>query len=367
MQYALRGRHSDGRERERQVRERDEQSAHDGVDDPPVIHDHVDRVGEADKQRGVSHRPEALGVGMGRPGHAEPAYDPHHDAHDEEEGRHVVELPLPPEQSPHEDDEGRGDDREDGYVPPAECPIRLRDVRHLLCLGPRTGTRGIPHRPPDPETEGDGQEHEAERPAREQRHVGHLLGDLDLERVDGTEGRPHERGARADGHPHHRRVAEPLREQHERGHEGDDLLLHVLRHAARREGETDDRDREDLAALEPPDEPGHAAPERPRRIEHGERPADEKDEEHDIGAVRHPPRDRNDRLEGADPVGFHLVEGPRHHDAAPRHRIVPPLVLPRRQHVRQRRSRQDRDREQRQRMRKPQPSHPLPQALAKRP
>jgi len=72
--------------------------------------------------------------------------------------------------------------------------------------------------------------------------LGELLADADLERIDRAEGGPDRGPAQAHRRRGQRVEAEPAGEQEENRDERNDLLLHVLRDPAQREGEDGDRD-----------------------------------------------------------------------------------------------------------------------------
>ena len=141
-------------------------------------------------------------------------------------------------------------------------------------------------------------------------------------------------------------------EQQQRGHEGNDLLLHVLERAHGGEKQRHDRDHQQTAAGERANERADDGLKRAEPIDHDPRAADEQHDGHDLRGSHEAAWNGDERPERADGRRLHGVIGAGDDDAPAGVGVVAAIVLARGQNPRQGRGHGDRPAEKHDRMRK---------------
>ncbi len=266
---------------------------------------------------------------------AESAHQPAEEADGDEQARELEQAPLPAQATDREQTEGREQDREHARLAAPQANrqrfsggrrrSRIRRQRHTM-------PPGVPRDVDDGHRRQNEPDDQAIAHAREQRQAGDRLADADGERVHEGAGEARSGADQGDRPADHFVVAEPPRKEDEAGQKGQGLLRHADRPAADREQEHERRQDD----LPPParrgDHAGDQRVERAGRLQDAERPADDEDVEDDRGGRREAPRPGEEdvaetgRLRRDRPVRGRIDQLPALDLGA--------LILPRRQEVR---------------------------------
>ena len=162
----------------------------------------------------------------------------------------------------------------------------------------------------------------------ERRQLRELQRDARLERVHRPERAPDHRGARAHRHHRHPVDADAPAEQHHHRHERDDLLLHVLERAHRREQRRDDGITAAGRCAGTARPACHHRPHSvPRRSTMTHAPPTNQDDDDDVGGSDEAARHRDGRGKRADGARGNWMVGAGHHDAPPCGGVVAPVVF----------------------------------------
>ena len=278
------------------------------------------------------------------------------DPHQEEERRHLVEVPVVTHHADDEREERGRDETEHGHVPRVEAfatfgprstaPSPAPRVREACRIVPPIQTARASARKTMRNT----------APERSGRPASFCAiptwnGSIGLNAA------PTPAAPRLIATAVTRRESHPSAEQEQHGHERDDLLLHVLERAGSGEEHADDRNHEQLVSVEAAHQRADRLAERARLVHHGERAAHEEDQEDHGGRIDESLRDRHQRLEGAHGRRRHRVERARDDDHATGHRIARAVVPARGKDVTQHGGEQHAAGEQRKGMREREASH----------
>ena len=280
----------------------------DRVGDVAVGQHERDAARDADQHRRRQHRLHAFEIGRSRAADAEPA-EQAGDASGDEKPADSSLNPQPSATEPYtyaaigaiaisEDqrvlrerlrDSGSVIGLRSRIAESAGSPSRFRAACHIVHATHRTtAATNIAHR---------------SAAAGHRRQLRELHRDARLERIRRTERAADRRGAGAHRDDRDGVDAESAAEHEQRGNQRDDLLLHVLERAHRREEQRDDGNRDQAAAAERRDERGDEPAERADAIDHDPGGADEQHDGDDVRRFDEPARNRDDRGERTDGRG----------------------------------------------------------------
>src|SRR5581483_4409523 len=203
MNEGMNDHHTDSRSCNWQMGKRSYKGIDDGVDNLTLIKNNKDCSGKTNQQSGKGHGFKAFDKAFCCPADAKRPDQPCLDSHNEEERRHLIELPPKFKNSINENRKSYKHNCEDNHLPKIKWSGFFLFGNFWL----NTGLFSVPHCSYDPDCQRKNHKCQTKFPAGKKRKSSDLLRDCDLKRINRTECRAD--GRRAQTHSHRRDRLEP--------------------------------------------------------------------------------------------------------------------------------------------------------------